>query len=102
MYHGRQTRSNSNFNEKNCRLGESSLIKYFRKYLFDSELSKSRKNANFFKIYTKDASNKKRSTKQLFLKTQEDEPKYPCQNNVMHIIQHPSWRINIKQQQPEK
>ena len=53
-------------------------------------MSKSRNNANFFNIHSKEATNNKPS-KRLFLQTPNDEPKNPCQNNVMHIIQHPSW-----------
>lgn len=120
MKRNRPTRSESDseMNKKKCQCspGQSSYFKAIRNAFYDSELSQSKKSGSFLKI---DRGSSKPANQHVFLPVDQkevDEPqteaKFPqvtesstspgsyaqCNNNIMHIIQHPSWRINIKQQ----
>lgn len=127
MKRERPTRSDSDLNKRKCACLLSHRFRFMRRLFYDSELSESKRNGSFLKIYRRTT---KPATKHIFLPADQivienqeiDEARFPivipqktgvnkirmqapkanfnqCNNNVMHIIQHPSWRINIKSQQ---
>ncbi len=107
----RPTRSESDadFANKKCRPSETVFYQFLRSIFFDVELSKSKKYNAFLSIDKPPAQAITKENK-VFLPTSESPfpqvtstaPHGQCSNNVMHIIQHPSWRINIKQQKKQK
>ena len=107
----RPTRSESDADlaKGKCRPTESVFYQLMRSIFFDAELSKSKKHNSFLSIYKPPAQALTKENK-VFLPSVESPfpqviattPYGQCSNNVMHIIQHPSWRINIKQQKKQQ
>jgi len=100
-----RTESDADLSKGKCRPTESAWYQFVRSIFFDVELSKSKKHNSFLTICKPSAQAPTKENK-VFLPSGESPfpqvtattPYGQCSNNVMHIIQHPSWRINIKQQ----
>lgn len=117
----RPTRSESDSQLKNGQkccdfsLSESSFFRCMRYVFYDVELSQSTNKTGFLSIGTPLDTYDKNVKKRVYLAgevssgSEPESAKFPhvsepinsynYNDNAMHIIRHPSWQINIKQQQ---